>query len=447
MEDDNGIATVYNKDCSQKQSKRSKKAILGEQFEDFTKNTSLHGLRFITEREATIVEKMFWLILFLVSMGVCLYQIRNVWIKWDSSPVIVSINERLVPVSEVPFPSITICPQRKISKHYDYAKQKQKMYGNISEMTDYQRTKFEDISLICHEGNFFKDISKMWLNRNYSDKWLVRNIDEQNGAEPDLIILFLEDRTELDEECNAIYSGYKVYVQHPADVPQSSLYYYAMLPDQTSSFALKYNMVATSDEVKEYTPEKRHCYFPGERYLRYFKIYTENNCRLECLSNYTYNMCGCVGFYMPSNTSNRICTIQSKRCMNSVIEKIAEKETAGISSRLCNCLPACNTVEYDAEVLKTKFDIKHYLLNNKIEASTSHWENYSFSKLEMYFKSPRFMSMRRSELFGLTDFIANCGGLLGLFLGFSFLSLAEIFYYMTLRLWCVFKSDLNKAKQ
>ncbi|KAG6463949.1 hypothetical protein O3G_MSEX014176, partial [Manduca sexta] len=165
-----------------------------------------------------------------------------------------------------------------------------------------------------------------------------------------------------------------VYVQHPADVPQSSLYYYAMLPDQTSSFALKYNMVATSDEVKEYTPEKRHCYFPGERYLRYFKIYTENNCRLECLSNYTYNMCGCVGFYMPSNTSNRICTIQSKRCMNSVIEKIAEKETAGISSRLCNCLPACNTVEYDAEVLKTKFDIKHYLLNNKIEASTSHWE-------------------------------------------------------------------------
>ncbi|KAG6463948.1 hypothetical protein O3G_MSEX014180 [Manduca sexta] len=58
----------------------------------------------------------------------------------------------------------------------------------------------------------------------------------------------------------------------------------------------------------------------------------------------------------------------------------------------------------------------------------------------MYFKSPRFMSMRRSELFGLTDFIANCGGLLGLFLGFSFLSLAEIFYYMTLRYFVMLSS-------
>lgn len=57
----------------------------------------------------------------------------------------------------------------------------------------------------------------------------------------------------------------------------------------------------------------------------------------------------------------------------------------------------------------------------------------NFSKLEMYFKRPRFISMRRSELFGVTDFLANCGGLLGLFLGFSFLSLVEIFYFLTLR--------------
>lgn len=41
--------------------------------------------------------------------------------------------------------------------------------------------------------------------------------------------------------------------------------------------------------------------------------------------------------------------------------------------------------------------------------------------------------MLRSELFGLTDFLANCGGLLGVFLGFSFLSLVEIFYFFTLR--------------
>lgn len=62
------------------------------------------------------------------------------------------------------------------------------------------------------------------------------------------------------------------------------------------------------------------------------------------------------------------------------------------------------------------------------------FRRFEYSRLSIYFKEPRFLSMRRSELFGITDFLANCGGLLGLFLGFSFLSLIEIFYFFTLRL-------------
>ncbi|XP_061710717.1 pickpocket protein 28-like [Cydia pomonella] len=73
--------------------------------------------------------------------------------------------------------------------------------------------------------------------------------------------------------------------------------------------------------------------------------------------------------------------------------------------------------------------------------------NRRYSRLEIYFKEPRFVSMRRSELFGLTDFLANCGGLLGLFLGFSFLSLVEIFYFCTLRLWCTLKNDMKNEKK
>lgn len=42
--------------------------------------------------------------------------------------------------------------------------------------------------------------------------------------------------------------------------------------------------------------------------------------------------------------------------------------------------------------------------------------------------------MQRSEVYGYTDFLANCGGLLGLFLGFSILSIVEIIYFLTLRL-------------
>lgn len=52
----------------------------------------------------------------------------------------------------------------------------------------------------------------------------------------------------------------------------------------------------------------------------------------------------------------------------------------------------------------------------------------------LFFKEDQFISLRRGELFGKTDFVANCGGLLGLFMGVSILSIVEIVYFCTIRL-------------
>jgi hypothetical protein len=49
------------------------------------------------------------------------------------------------------------------------------------------------------------------------------------------------------------------------------------------------------------------------------------------------------------------------------------------------------------------------------------------------FKEDEFFFTRRSELYGWTDFIANFGGLLGLFLGVSILSIVEIIYFISFR--------------
>lgn len=46
----------------------------------------------------------------------------------------------------------------------------------------------------------------------------------------------------------------------------------------------------------------------------------------------------------------------------------------------------------------------------------------------------QFVTSKRGELYGNASFIANCGGLLGLFTGFSLLSLVEVVYFATLRL-------------
>lgn len=58
------------------------------------------------------------------------------------------------------------------------------------------------------------------------------------------------------------------------------------------------------------------------------------------------------------------------------------------------------------------------------------------TRLTLFFKEQQFITSERNELYGQTDFLANCGGILGLFTGFSFLSIVEIIYFLSLRLIC-----------
>lgn len=58
--------------------------------------------------------------------------------------------------------------------------------------------------------------------------------------------------------------------------------------------------LTTSEAVKTFKPKDRECYFSSEKPLKYFKLYNPENCKFECLTNYSLIACGCVHFYMPS---------------------------------------------------------------------------------------------------------------------------------------------------
>lgn len=56
--------------------------------------------------------------------------------------------------------------------------------------------------------------------------------------------------------------------------------------------------------------------------------------------------------------------------------------------------------------------------------------------MHIYFKKLHFMRRERGELYGFIDFFSNIGGVLGLCMGFSMLSLVEAIYFFTLRFLC-----------
>jgi hypothetical protein len=43
-------------------------------------------------------------------------------------------------------------------------------------------------------------------------------------------------------------------------------------------------VIEAEDDLRSFDPDERKCYFEDERSLNYFKVYTQKNCEMECLS-------------------------------------------------------------------------------------------------------------------------------------------------------------------
>lgn len=85
----------------------------------------------------------------------------------------------------------------------------------------------------------------------------------------------------------------------PNTIPMLKRQYFQVPLDNAVLAVIQPKMMTTSVAVKKFSPIDRECFFPSEKPLKYFKFYNPDNCRFECLTNYTLNYCECVHFYMP----------------------------------------------------------------------------------------------------------------------------------------------------
>ena len=57
----------------------------------------------------TVLEKFFWMIIGILGIGWAIYFLPNQFELWPNNPSIISLKD--VPLSEIPYPSISILPQ------------------------------------------------------------------------------------------------------------------------------------------------------------------------------------------------------------------------------------------------------------------------------------------------------------------------------------------------
>lgn len=110
------------------------------------------------------------------------------------------------------------------------------------------------------------------------------------GAKAGLNVVLKLSDFDLDYMCRGPVQGFKILLHTPGEMPRVSQQFFRIPLEQEVVVSVKPNMITTSEGLADYLPERRQCYFNNERYLKFFKVYTQANCELECLANFTLGM-------------------------------------------------------------------------------------------------------------------------------------------------------------
>lgn len=90
---------------------------------------------------------------------------------------------------------------------------------------------------------------------------------------------------DIEYACKESASGFRLVLHTPGETPRPSSHFYRIPFHAKTLVAVNPRVVSTSNDLKSYKVEKRQCYFEGEKKLKYYKLYSQSNCQLECSSS------------------------------------------------------------------------------------------------------------------------------------------------------------------
>ncbi|XP_045454262.1 pickpocket protein 28-like [Melitaea cinxia] len=237
--------------------------------------------------------------------------------------------------------------------------------------------------------------------------------------------------------------GFKILLHNPTETPNIAKLGEVYGPGIEARVSIQPRILDAQPSLKSIDIKKRLCLFSSEKELVFYRTYTLRNCEMECEARIMLDICKCVLYYMPKNKTTRVCGKADAKCYGNLKQYVpSDRELA------CEeCLPACTEISFSerpSSALLNKDLVGHYTQTVSLAQNRSpEYFTENMLVIHFYFEDNSFMRFTKGEIFGLTEFLSNTGGLLGLCMGFSMMSLVELLYYMTIRALCVARQKKN----
>ncbi|KAF6216174.1 hypothetical protein GE061_000514 [Apolygus lucorum] len=446
------------------------------QTREFFENSTLHGVRYIAEKERPIYEKLMWFSFVVIGAIVTLIIIVSLWEKFQTNPTITGLDTDFHSW-DVPFPGVTICPsspalttriETYITKKWGQGIPESKIeyyskfinlianfsYVNLKEIVQYKTDKnlpqkdfrqlLYEVAVRCED--FLSDcVFKMErdggkccvffsptftekgycysFNSLYSENQWPWKTDEKEGK---IRYIYETDVTwslELVARIAEINSEeMSVYIHSPNELPGMEMAPQHLWNNQIDKIFFAARTTYTTEAAKQLTIKQRKCVFKDEVKLPTASEYSYWACMSNCRMMLAMEKCSCVPFFHHAVKGFPYCSLDGLVCLAAFADDFIQ----GVG---CSCELGCDNTVYEVE----KFN-------------DGEQQNYT---LEVGFVSWPMIRYKREVLFGWVDLLVAFGGIAGLFLGFSLLSGVEIIYYFTLRSFCMVyrnKSELVELK-
>ncbi|KFB37768.1 AGAP011433-PA-like protein [Anopheles sinensis] len=416
---------------------------------DYLHNSSFPVARYVLGSDLRHSLRLFW-----VAVGLCLVAVFSFTVTVcierlkDPSNVFVGEAERPLPIWSIPFPALTLCPTKKQTCTGENIRLEQLCEKICWEDNCTQCAKLLDPVRtdrgLCYTFNavagneIFNNVSITNVRHLSNVTRLTENWDFLRGLQ----LIHKVQVKEYPRAAQDISGRYRLriftlrelnesscptpsldaYIHSPIDFPFKPNKPTPIPAEQGLVLLTVYpKLVRSQRYLRYFTSSATGCISQLQNPLKYFTIYTQANCEMECHTNFFLQMRRCVLDHMPRAPNTSLCNGTSKyfnvynKNTNALLR--AEKIPRSHFFRWkCNCLPACVEFRYSAEVSQ---DL----------VSPSNDSEPTSTQLVVEFAEDHFYPLVRVVRYGWIDFLANFGGLIALFLGVSIVSLLEVFFF------------------
>ncbi|XP_028046605.1 pickpocket protein 28 [Monomorium pharaonis] len=222
------------------------------------------------------------------------------------------------------------------------------------------------------------------------------------------------------------YVGASIIIHDPIDFPDIGAHIASVLPGHVLTISIAGTFIRGTESLRGIPLEKRLCYFdneiPGE--IRY----SYQSCISDCIAERMYNQCGCLPFYYPEmSKGKRICYLSDVNCLLSIRKSIPDYMTMGTCKK---CFPQCSDMMYNINPENIKMQ------NVGFDSDLTH--GFDISKVSfvyVFFGDVSYVEYRKDSILSWDSLLASFGGIFGLCLGGSVLSIIELVYLLTRQLF------------